>query len=185
MQLSDKELIEQCLAKKQGAYKQLYEKYSGWLYAVAMRYCQDRDDAQDILQDSFIAIFGHLDQFNLDLNFPAWIKKITVNTALGVHRKKNAAVYQFPVRDVEQMEILDLSLLEDLDLEGLQTMIGQLSPGRQQIFNLYFIEGYAHKEIAEMLQISEGTSKSQLYDAKKELRRILEQNNVVIETKKL
>ncbi len=177
-------MIEKCLAKSEGAYKQLYEKYCGWLYSICVRYCNDRDDAQDILQDSFIAIFGHLDQFNLDLDFPVWIKKITVNTALAVHRKKNAAVYLHPVREVDQLEILDISLLEDLDLEELRSFIAQLSPGRQQVFNLYFVEGYAHKEIAELLQISEGTSKSQLYDAKNELKRLLEQNSVVIENKK-
>lgn len=182
--MTDIELIEQCLSNKESAYKLLYEKYSGWLYAVALRYCNDTDDAQDILQDSFIAIFDNLKQYNRDKSFRGWIKKITVNTALAVHRKKNAAVYLNPVREIEKVEILDVSFIEQLHVDEINALIRQLSPGRQQVFNLYFIEGYSHKEIAGMLQISEGTSKSQLFDAKKELKIALEKLSVFTESKK-
>ncbi len=182
--MTDIELIDQCISGKESAYKLLYERYSGWLYSVTMRYCNDADDAQDVLQDSFIAIFDNLKQYNKDKSFRGWIKKITVNTALAVHRKKNAAVYLNPVREIENVEILDVSLLEKMDVEEINSLIRQLSPGRQQVFNLYFIEGYSHKEIAEMLDISEGTSKSQLFDAKKELKIAIEKISVFTESRK-
>lgn len=182
--MTDIELIERCLSREESGFKLLYEKYSGWLYAVAIRYTSDSDDAKDVLQDSFIAIFNHLEQYNQTKSFQGWIKKITVNNALAVHRKKNAAVYQNSVREIEKVEVLDVSLIEDLDVEEINLLIKQLSPGRQQVFNLYFIEGYSHKEIAEMLQISEGTSKSQLFDAKKELKLAIEKNSMLIESRK-
>ncbi|MFA7274702.1 MAG: RNA polymerase sigma factor [Crocinitomicaceae bacterium] len=183
--MTDIELIKQCLSKKESAYKLLYERYSGWLYAVALRYCSDSDDAQDVLQDSFIAIFDNLKQYNQEKSFAGWMKKITVNTALAVHRKKNAAVYKNPVREIEDQQMIDITLLQELEVQEINLLIEQLTPGRRQVFNLYFIEGYTHKEIAEMLQISEGTSKSQLFDAKKELKAAMEKLEAIIETKKI
>lgn len=182
--MTDIELIDLCISKKEYAFKLLYDRYSGWLYAISMRYCNDSDAAQDVLQESFISIFNNLKQYNKEKSFRGWIKKITVNAALAEHRKKNAAVYKYAIREIEKVEILDFSLIEQLEMEEINSLIRQLSPGRQQVFNLFFIEGYSHKEIAEILDIAEGTSKSQLFDAKRELKNAIENSKVFTESKK-
>ena len=127
---------------------------------VCLRYCRCREDAEDILQEAFIKVFSHIDKFRQDAHLAYWIKRIVINTALNHHRK---SVYLYPHLDIDEVHHLGA---EDPTLSGyhfqeLLSMLQSLPQGCQVVFNLHAIEGYKHREIAKMLDISEGTSKSQ------------------------
>ncbi|MBI2259707.1 MAG: RNA polymerase sigma factor [Flavobacteriia bacterium] len=170
------ELIRQCIKGEQRSCKKLYDKYSPFLYSVCLRYINDREEAKDLLQDAFVLIFKNLGQFSMEKNFKAWMKKITVNCCLGHFRKQNTEVNAVEDSSKYENSFIDLTLLQDLNQSELLHFIQLLSPGRKQVFCAYFIEGYSHKEIAEMMNISEGTSKSQLFDAKRELKNAIEKD---------
>ncbi len=161
-----KELVEGCLLNKRQAQYQLYELMSAKMFAVCMRYCSNREYAQDILQEGFVKVFTNLDKFRWDGSFEGWVRRIFVNTAIEHFRKETKL---FPVSDNETALMLHPvidDLNNQLELEDLMALVQKLSTGYRTVFNLYVIEGYSHKEVAEMLGISEGTSKSQLARAR-------------------
>lgn len=170
------DLIAKCIQRDRKACAELYATYNNWLYAVCLRYISDKDEAKDVLQDAFVLIFNNLHQYSGTHSFKGWMKKITVNTALGSFRKKNAAVLK-DTKSVDDILLIDTTLIEALNLEEITYYLNKLPNGRKQIFSAYYIEGYSHKEIAQELGISEGTSKSQLHDAKKELKKLIELAN--------
>lgn len=145
--------------------KALYEQYAGKMLVVCMRYSKCREDAEDILQESFIKVYAHLEHFRRESTLGFWIKKIVINTALNYHRK---SVYLYPHIDIDDMHQIGAEDIEmnNYHFKDLLHVLQSLPQGCQTIFNLYAIEGYKHKEIAGMLQISEGTSKSQYARAK-------------------
>ncbi len=149
--------------------KVLYETYSKKLLVICLRYSKLKQEAEDILQEAFLKIFGSIKDFRKDSSLWFWMKKITLNTALNFHRSK---LFLYPMVDVENLKedrYSDMSL-SNYHLEELLAMIQDLPNGCQVIFNLYAIEGFKHNEIAKMMDISEGTSKSQYSRAKALLR---------------
>ncbi len=160
-------IIEACLQNDRRAQKQLYEYFSGKLFVVAMRYMKNRESAEDVLQESFVKVFRHLDTFRFDCPIEAWLRKIVVNTALKA-LKKNANWALSLEGDFMIEESLHYSNegFNELGYQELMAMIHDLPDGSRTIFNLYAIEGFKHHEIAELLGISEGTSKSQYSRAK-------------------
>ena len=152
--------------------EELYKRFSPKMYAVSLRYAGQNDDAQDILQDGFVKVFRNLGMYRGEGSFEGWIRRIFVNTAIEHYRRK-ANVYPVTETHENVMEARDASALDSLSIKDLQAIIRQLSPGYKTVFNLYVIEGYSHKEIAEMMGISEGTSKSQLARAKAILQNII------------
>jgi len=150
----------------------LYERYASRMYGVCLRYTSDPEEAQDILQEGFIKVFRHLEKFRQEGSFEGWIRRIMINTAIEYFRKKK---YLNPVTEKEEasLESTDETALDRLAEKDIIGLIQQLSPGYRTVFNLYVIEGYGHKEIAEMLGISEGTSKSQLARAKSVLQKLV------------
>ncbi len=176
---SDIELIERCINFDEQACALLYKRYSAWLYSVCLRYVSNKEDAQDILQEAFILIFRNLPQYSKTASFKGWIKRITVNAALASYRKKGAKMAMTNEKYLEEEEFADFSLLLELDNKELLYFIGLLSPGRKQVFNAYIIEGFSHQEIADQLGISAGTSKSQLFDAKRELKKAIDREYAV------
>lgn len=172
------EIVKKCLKGDRDAFKQLYEENCNWLFAVCLRYLSNKEDAEDVLQESFVQIYRKLDTFQFQGSLKGWMRKITVHCALATFRNKEIhTIDGEPSFFVESMQ--DTYLLDQIDSEELKYLIDQLSPGRKQIFMAYAIDGYKHREIAEMLNISEGTSKSQLYDARKELIKAIEMNFVI------
>ncbi len=173
--LDDKALLDACQKGVRSAQYQLYERYSGKLYALSLRYIKDKDEAKDVLQNAFIKIFENLDKFRQDCPLEAWMKRIVVNTALrSIQNQKNhmdLEQAEFGTNGVEYAENLGL---QDMNHEQLMGLIDALPDGCRTIFNLYAIEGYKHQEIAEMLQINEGTSKSQYARAKELLMKKIE-----------
>ena len=165
---TEQELIEQCIANDKAAHNELYRRFARMVMGVALRYSRSREDAQDVVQDSFVKVFVSLKNYKGEGSFEGWIRRITVNTAIN-HSKK---VLKF-TQESDVTEQYDLSYddhtLSNLSANEMLEMIQQLPPGFRTVFNLFAIEGYSHEEIGQMLGISEGTSKSQLSRARQSL----------------
>jgi RNA polymerase sigma factor (sigma-70 family) len=170
---NDKLVVEACIREERVAQRQLYEQFAGKLYAVSLRYMKSRDEAQDVLQDAFIKIFKNLHSFRFDCPLEAWLKRIVINTALKAIQKRG----QMPTIDIVDKSPRNLGL-ENLKMETLLGLINELPEGCRSVFNLYAIEGFKHQEIAEMLNITEGTSKSQFSRARMLLMEKIEKENI-------
>lgn len=175
--ITDSDLIRGCIQGDRRMQQALYEKFSGKMYAVCLRYTKDEDEAQDVLQDGFIKVFRNLEKFRGEGSFEGWVRRIFVNTSIEYYRK---AVNLKPVTEKEErtLEDQDLSAMDNMNEKEIIKLINELSPGYKTVFNLYVIEGYSHKEIADMMGISEGTSKSQLARAKAVLQKMIKERNL-------
>lgn len=162
--IPDSDLIAGCLEGNRRMQKQLYDQFSPKMYAVCLRYMGNADDAQDILQEGFVKIFKNLDRFRGEGSFEGWVRRIFVNTAIEQIRKKKLNL-TISEKD-ELIESKNTSAVESINEKDLLKIVRELSPGYRSVFNLYIVEGYSHKEIGELLGISEGTSKSQLARAR-------------------
>lgn len=182
--MTDREVIEACLEGDRKAFELLYKTHSPTLYGMSVRYARNRSDADDILQEGFAKIFKNLNQFKFNGSFEGWMKRIVVNTALNYYKKKSNVIYVENLFDESFVNISSFDQVSDLNHQDLLTMIGNLPDGSRTIFNLYAIEGYSHKEIAEQLDITEGTSKSQLSYARRLLKGTIEKNMQVEPKKK-
>jgi len=177
---NEKELIQACVRGERLAQKQLYEKFAGKLYAVSLRYMKSKEEAADILQDSFIKIFDALNSFRFDCPLELWLRRIVINTALtALGRRK----INYNLEDFEFLGADENLGLESLNYETLLRMVNCLPEGCKTVFNLFAIEGYKHQEIAGMLGISEGTSKSQFSRARSILIEKIEMENSKLEDK--
>ncbi|MBC8032774.1 MAG: sigma-70 family RNA polymerase sigma factor [Chitinophagaceae bacterium] len=145
--------------------EELYNKYSAKMYAVCLRYSNNADDAQDLLQEGFIKVFRNLGKFRHEGSFEGWMRRVFVNTSIE-HFRKKVHINSISEKDEVAIEDVGLSALDNLAEKDIVLLIRELSPGYRTVFNMYVIEGYSHKEIGEMLGITEGTSKSQLARAK-------------------
>jgi RNA polymerase sigma factor (sigma-70 family) len=165
MNFSEEKLIKGCQKGKREYQQALYDKYSNGMYLVALRYSKMQQEAEDIIQESFIKVFKNIKNFRKDSSLAYWIKRIVVNTALNHQRSK---LYLYPMVDVTELNDWSdkESIVSALNYEELLGVIRELPTGCQVIFNLFAMEGYKHHEIAKMLDISEGTSKSQYSRAK-------------------
>jgi RNA polymerase sigma factor (sigma-70 family) len=145
--------------------EELYRRFSPRMYAVCLRYASNAEEAEDILQEGFIKVFKKLSSFRSEGSFEGWVRRIFVNTAIEQFRRKK---YLLPVTEKEENTIEGkyFSVLDELAEKDILALVRELSPGYRTVFNMYVVEGYTHKEIADMLGISEGTSKSQLSRAK-------------------
>jgi len=162
---SDSDLIEGCLRGDRKMQRELYQRYAPKMYGVCLRYASNSEEAEDILQEGFIKIFNKIGSYRGEGSFEGWIRRIFVNTAIEQFRKKT---YLQPITDIEEQTVEGkyLSVLDSLAEKDIIQLVQQLSPGYRTVFNMYVIEGYTHRQIAETLGISEGTSKSQLSRAK-------------------
>ena len=163
--ITESDLISGCIDGNRRMQEELYRRFSPRMYAVCLRYAGTAEEAQDILQEGFVKIFKKLTSFRGEGSFEGWIRRIFVNTAIEHFRRKK---YLQPVTEREEntLEGNYLSVLDDLAERDIMALVQQLSPGYRTVFNMYVVEGYTHKEIGDMLGISEGTSKSQLSRAK-------------------
>lgn len=172
MLLDEKQLINKCLKRDPLAQKHLYDLYSKKLYGISLRYSQSEEEAQDILQDSFVKIFTKLDTFNHSGSFEGWMKRITTNTAIEYYRRR---IDMTVVDELTPSPYLSTNAENNLEVEELIKLIQELPAGYRIVFNLYAIEGYNHSEIAVKLNISEGTSKSQFSRARAVLQKKIEE----------
>jgi RNA polymerase sigma factor (sigma-70 family) len=162
---SESDLIEGCIHGDRKMQYELYERFAPKMYGVCLRYAANAEEAEDILQEGFIKVFKKIDSFRKEGSFEGWIRRIFVNTAIEQFRKKT---YLQTITEQEESTIEGkyISVLDNLAEKDIIKLIQQLSPGYRTVFNMYVIEGYTHKQISDALNISEGTSKSQLSRAK-------------------
>ena len=166
-------LLSDCKAKRRNAQRQLYEHMGPKLYFTCKRYLRQEAEIEEVLADAFYTILTKLDQLKETAAFEAWARKITVNLCLAAIRKKG--VINISLEDMKQEPHSYSSWPSYFEEEDLLQLLQYLPEGCRTIFNLYVIEGYSHKEIAALLQISEGTSKSQLNFSRTKLKDLVQQ----------
>ncbi len=174
LEFSEKELLRGCAAGKREYQEYMYSHYSPKMFGICLRYAGDYHSAEDILQDGFIKVFGNLDRYRGEGSFEGWLKRIFVNTAIEHYRKQFR--FESTTTNLESstatMEIPD-DTFGRLAANELLDLIQKLSPGYRAVFNMYVLEGFSHKEISDILKISEGTSKSQLARARTILQKLV------------
>lgn len=174
-------LISKCRKQDGKAQKALYDKYASKMLGLCYRYIKDNDQAEDVMITGFVKVFEKIDQFKSEGSFEGWIRRIMVNQSLSFIRKNKGMYLEVDI-EVADREPDYKSLNDNLEAQDLLALISNLPTGYQTVFNLYAIEGYSHKEIAEKLQISENTSKSQLSRARTLLQKqLVEQEKMVNE----
>lgn len=170
-----KELLERCKAEERSAQSALYKRFASKVFATALRYTDSRDEAADIAQESWVKVFRNLSKFTEFNSFEGWVRRITVNTAITNYRRNLKHRYH---EDVAEMVATPLDLASskqaDFTLEEIQTAMAALPKGYRTVVQLYLVDGYSHKEIAEMLGVDINTSKSQLSRGRKQLQTFLE-----------
>lgn len=177
---TEEKLVEMCAKGNSKAQRLLYERFYKKMYVVALRYCKTTFEAEDILQEAFVKVFKAIEDFKGDSTLDYWIKRIVINTALKQNRRLLDKMHMDDIDEITEEPASEIFADKSYDFEELLAIIQQLSPGYRTVFNLYAIEGYQHNEIAEMLGISEGTSKSQYARAKALIQKMLakEENKV-------
>jgi RNA polymerase sigma factor (sigma-70 family) len=163
---SDKELIERCLENDSRAQEFLYKRFSRRMYGVCLRFARNTLEADDILQEGFIKVFSFLKDFRHDGSLEGWVRRTIVNTAINYYNSKQNEWNETSIDKAESYQSVTGDILEKISTADLLNLIHELPEGYRMVFNLYVIEGYNHQEIAEMLHISENTSKSQLSRAR-------------------
>lgn len=182
--LNDPKVIEGCRKNKPKYQKLVFETLYGAMYAVCMRYANDEDQASDLVQEGFIKVFGSMDKYQDSGSFVAWIKRVMVNNAIDFCRQKKDH-FRVDVHDnfelsdddanLNEFEFEDVEFtLNGVSVQDIVDALQQLSPQYQAVFNMYVMENFTHKEIAAYLDISEGTSKSNLAKAKRNILKLVE-----------
>lgn len=176
-----KKLVAQCKKQDRKAQEQLYRIFGDKLYSLCLKYSRNRSEAEDNLQDSFITIFEKIEQYNFKGSFEGWLKRVTLNTVLQKYRKSGVLDLVTPqdIPDTDSVNVQE----EQVSLDILLKFIQELPDQYRITFNLYVLDGYSHREIAEMLEISEGTSKSNLARGKAILRKRINETDITIKAK--
>lgn len=174
---NEKLLIRKAISGKPEAQKYLYEKHAPKMLSVCRQYIKDVDFAEDVMVTGFVKVFKYLHTFKFHGSFEGWIRRIMIRESITYLRKKQFVVFDDDVYERNSQEHFHFS--SDIDVERIQMLIDKLPEGYKMVFVLYAVEGYKHAEIAEMLEITEGTSKSQLFKARKLLQEQLKEQNIV------
>ncbi|MCI4649885.1 RNA polymerase sigma factor [Phaeodactylibacter sp.] len=169
---NEKGLIQACVRRERWAQKVLYEEYYSRMMGVCLRYATDEEEALDILHEGFIKVFRHVGKYKPGTSLSAWIRRIMVNTAIDYYRK-NSRRRTEDMDEAYDISTNDPDAISRCTEQEILEAIQELTPSYRAVFNLYVIEGYAHKEIAELLDITESTSRSNLVKARLKLKEIL------------
>jgi len=171
--------LEGCKQRDRESQRMLYRHHYAYAMSICLRYCQTKEEAREILNDGFMKVFSKIEQYNPETSFLGWLRRIMINTAIDHYRKEVKHYHQSSIEN-EKPVANTTSVLDDLGHQELLQLVQQLSPAYRAVFNLYAIDGYNHKEIGQILGISEGTSKSNLSKAREVLRDKLQKiQNVV------
>jgi len=166
-------LIQACINGDRNAQSKLHEQFASKMLGVCMRYSKSREEAEEIMQQGFVQVFKSLKNFKYKGSFEGWVRRIMVNSAIRHYHTKPK---MHPVVEIENspaIEIGNEDIITRIQIKELLEMVQALSPGYRMVFNLYVFEGMKHREIAELLGISEGTSKSNFFDAKRLLQKAI------------
>ncbi len=172
LEYQEKDFIRACIRRERWAQQKLYEEYYGKMMGVCLRYANNQDDALDILHEGFIKVFRNISKYQPGTSLSAWIRRIMVNTAIDFYRKN----VRRRTEDIEQaydISTNEADAISKCTEKEILEAIQRLSPAYRAVFNLYVIEGYSHREIAEKLDITESTSRSNLVKARTKLKAIL------------
>ncbi len=180
MKMNEEQLVKKCLEKDTLAQKQLFDFYSKRMMGVCLRYAKDSEEAQDVLQMGFIKVFEKLEMYKHQGSLEGWIRKIIVNTALDNIRKNKKLMNNVEIDKVDyQLQNYDENVLGSLSAQDLLRVIQEMPTGFRTVFNMFAIEGFSHKEIAEKLNISVSTSKSQFSRARVYLQKRLKEQKLI------
>ncbi|MGK7395678.1 MAG: RNA polymerase sigma factor [Candidatus Cyclobacteriaceae bacterium M3_2C_046] len=171
--ISDKELIQKCIGNERKYQEILYRKFAGKMYAICLSYAKDRSAAQDILQDGFVKVFQKMKTYSQEGSLEGWIRRIITNTAIDYYRKQARSNNLLEYEDEKNLDPNEETVLNLAEVSEIYDHLQKLPDGARVIFNLYALEGYSHKEIAKLLNISEGTSKSQVNRARSLLQKMI------------
>lgn len=160
--------MRSCLSGDQNSQRALYDKYAPVLYPICLRYCNNSENASDMLQESFIKVFDALHKFRFEGSFEGWLKRVTVNTCLDFNKKLKAEPYGEDLESYHGLGDAE-TVTGRLQAADLIKMLQKLPAGYRMVFNLYVMEGFSHQEVAGKMGISENTSKTQLFKARKML----------------
>lgn len=176
--MTEKELVKGCIRENRSCQQEVFRRYAGKMLHVCRRYTRHHMEAEDILQDAFMQIFDKVHTFKFQGSFEGWVRRIVVNTALKNYQKSSFKKEQIGIENRPENPVAP-EVFSQLGEEELLNLVTNLPQGYRVVFNLYAIEGYSHKEIAESLGIGESTSRSQLVKARKMLQsQVLELNKV-------
>ena len=171
--MNEIDLIYQCQSNNRKAQTELYQLYKDRLFALSLKYCKNTADAEDVLQESFITIFSKIKQYQARGSFEGWLKRIIINKSIDKYRENKLKFLPVIEDQIEDVTIDD-NLVNNSSLDTLLKVIQELPDRYRLVFNLYEMDGYSHQDISEMMQISVGTSKSNLHRAKLNLKKKLE-----------
>ncbi|NND64283.1 MAG: sigma-70 family RNA polymerase sigma factor [Flavobacteriaceae bacterium] len=171
-------LISRAREQDRKAQRELYEMFSPKMLSVCRQYLRSREEAEEVMLNGFLKVFTHLGSFKSQGSFEGWIRRIMVNEAISRLRKKKKLAFQDDAEIENSMQ--HVAYIEtELEVEEIQKMIDSLPDGYRTVFILYAVEGYKHSEIAELLQVSENTSKTQLFKARKMLQQKINKENIL------
>lgn len=173
--ITEAELIEGCVNGRRDCQRLLYEKYSSKMFGLCLRYAPDYHTAEDILQEAFVKVFFNIFKYNGSGSFEGWMKRVFINYAIESLRRTDKNIVSDDLAVATELTTAN-DVLAKLKMEDLLKLVQSLPNGYRTVFNLYVIEGFPHKEIADMLNITEGTSKSQLARAKAMLQKMVQEN---------
>lgn len=182
--MTDEQLVKECVSGSTIAQKKFYDLFAKKMMGVCLRYTNNVEEAQDILQDAFIKIFNKLSDYESKGSLEGWVRRIMVNTALDHYRKSKKHQNDVDVDVVGYKLEQNDFIVESITAVDLLKIIQTIPEGYRVVFNLFAIEGYSHKEIAERLGVTESTSKSQYSRAKSLLRKLMIENNIVEESER-
>ncbi|GAB3266719.1 sigma-70 family RNA polymerase sigma factor [Larkinella harenae] len=166
-------LLQECQRGNRRSQEQLYRQFYGYAMGICLRYSYNREEAVEILNDGFMKVFTRSDQYRPEVPFKMWLRRIMINTALDYYRHNLKHRYHEDIDQAIQLPDVDANAVEQLSHEELMEVVQLLTPAYRMVFNLYAIDGFSHDEIAGQLNISVGTSKSNLARAREQLKQLL------------
>lgn len=176
--MNDETLVDKCVSGNAKAQKLLFDRFAPKMMGVCIRYIKDQEKANDVLQDSFIKVFQNLDTFKSEGSLEGWVRRIVTNTALDHIRKNKKFLANVEIDEIHVSVVEKSKAIGKLENESLMEIINSLPDGYRIVFNMFAIEGYSHKEIADKLEITESTSKSQYARARQAIKKLMEKYNI-------
>ena len=172
-------LIEGCVKKDRKSQKELYKLYYGYALRICLRYAKNKDEAVEVVNDGFMKVFTHLSRYQVNQSFNSWLSTIMINTAIDHYRKRIKQLEMEELNEHHQVEDRE-NILSNINYEDLIKLVQKLSYAYRTVFNLFAIDGYTHEEISKLLHITVGSSKSNLFKARENLKKMLTEHKVAV-----
>jgi len=157
---------------KTAAQREIYKRFYTYGMSISIRYAENQEEAEEIVNDTYIKVFKNLNKYSLNLSFKAWFRRILINTAIDYHRKYQKYKYTLGITHAQGVSV-DTNTISDLAAQEILELVQKLSPSYRMVFNLYIIEGYKHREVGEKLGITEATSRATLATARHKLQKMI------------